>query len=346
MLLYITSEEHAAVFDFLTDAKGIPIKKFVGEYSLTSFVANDLNKFESYKYLAVDLDCLQDMPEGLFQAIESIKDWFAIKLILYAQELESELREELIQKDVYNLIVTQNQQEAEELILKAVSPGGIPYQSYLDEVVPEKIVIEQPPVLKEILIVEPEKDIRSDEGHEKMILLAGSEHRVGTTSVAIQLANFLANQGKMVAYMEFNEHRHLKQIIDAYRMRKEEVEESIWHQLKGVDYFFTEGVLMQQYDYLIFDLGVLTEDNLDPFGQGDLRILCGASKCFERGSLNRRIKMLKSNEITEFEMMLSFVSKEEQETVQKIYPKSRFTHFSPNLMGWQENQEIFKSLEI
>lgn len=346
MLLYITCSEHAAVFDFLTDVKGIPIKKFVGEYNLTTFIANDLSKFDSYKYLAVDLDCLQDMPESLFQAIEAIKDWFDMKLILYAQELDVELREELIQKDVYNLIVTKNQKEAEELILKAVSPGGIPYQSYLDEVVPEKIVVEQPPVLNEVLITEPEKDIHSDEGYEKLILIAGSEHRVGTTSVAIQLANFLANQGKMVAYMEFNEHKHLKQIIEAYRMRKEEVDDSVWHQLKGVDYFYPDGILMQQYDYLIFDLGVLTEDNLDPFGQGNLRILCGASKCFERADLNKRMKMLKSSDITEYEMVLSFVSKEEQDTVQKIYPMSRFTQFSPNLMGWQENQEIFRSLEI
>lgn len=346
MILYITCSEHSTVFDFLTEKKGMPIKKFIGEYNLATFVTNDLSKFESFKYLAVDIDCLQDMPDSLFQAIEAINDWFELKLILYAREIDSELREELIKREVYNLIVSKNQREVEELILKAVSPGGIPYQNYLDEYVPEDIVVEQPPIIN---INESTDDAElssnfPEERHEKMVLVAGSEHRVGTTSIAIQLANYLANQGKMVAYMEFNEQKHLKQIIDAYRMKKEEVEDSVWYQLKGVDYFYQDGVLMQQYDYLIFDLGILTEENLSPFEQGDLKILCGASKCFERLELNKRLKLVKDCNVTDYHMLLSFVSNQEQATIQKFFPNALFTRFSPNLMGWQEHIDIFKTI--
>lgn len=343
MLLYITGTEHSSVFDFLTEKKGMPIKKFIGEYNLATFVSNDLSNFDSYKYLAVDIDCLQDMPESLFDAIEAIKDWFECKLILYAREIDGEMREELIKREVYNLIVSANQEEVEELILKAVSPGGIPYQDYLNEYVSEEVVVEQAPVLSEaILEVENSMEFKREEGNEKLILVAGSEHRVGTTSVAIQLANFLANQGKMVAYMEFNEHKHLKQIIDAYRMKKEEVEDSIWYQLKGVDYFYQDGVLMQKYDYLIFDLGVMNEDDLDKLDQADYRILCGSSKCFERSALNKWMRLLSENKIEDYHLLLSFVSKEEQETIKKLYPKAACLQYSPNLMGWQENLEVFK----
>lgn len=344
MILYITSTEHAAIFDFLTEQKGMPIKKFIGEYNLATFVSNDLSNFDSYKYLAVDISCLLDIPESLFEAIESINDWFEFKLILFAQTIDPDLREELVRREVYNLIVSNDPREVEDLILKAVSPGGIPYQNYLDDYQLEEVVVEQTPVLKEVILeTESSLDFKRDEGNEKIIIVAGSEHRVGTTSAAIQLANFLANQGKMVAYMEFNEHNHLKQIIEAYRMKKEKVDDSSWYQLKGVDYFYQNGILMQQYDYLIFDLGVMCDDDLEILEQADYRILCGAGKCFERASLNKRIRLMNDNKI-DFNLFLNFVSKQEQDTVRKLYPTAKCLSYSPNLMGWQDNSGVYQTI--
>ena len=90
MLLYVTSNQNNGIFDFLKKENGMPIKKFIGDYELAAFVENDLSKFASYRYLAVDLECLTDIPEGLFKAIEGIKQWFLQRLIIFAREITPE----------------------------------------------------------------------------------------------------------------------------------------------------------------------------------------------------------------------------------------------------------------
>ncbi|KNZ42424.1 hypothetical protein [Acetobacterium bakii] len=357
MLIYVTSTQNNGIFDFLnTKATGMPIKKFIGDYELSAFVDNDLSKFPSYRYLAVDLECIMDMPEGLFKAVEAINDWFELRLIIFAREIKPELKQELINREVYN-IITGDPREYEELIKKAVSRNGITYQDHLlkDEI-HDVVAIEQPPIaevirkpsMEETITIDelPLQEVINEEGErvERFICVAGSQRRTGTTTTAIQLANYLANQGKMVAYIEVNDHHHLKSIIEAYRMKKEEIEDGEWYQTKGVDYFYQDGTLMKTYDYIIGDIGVLSEDVIDVFETGDIKILCGAGKCFERNALNAVLELNRDHSIEDANLILNFIAPEEQMILNGFFPAAQFTGYTPNLMGWSVNKELFKSL--
>lgn len=363
MLLYVTSNQNNGIFDFLKKENGMPIKKFIGDYELAAFVENDLSKFASYRYLAVDLECLLDIPEGLFKAIHAVQDWFEQRLIIFAREITPELKQELLNREVYN-IITGDPWEFEAQILKAVSRTGITYQDQLlNDEIHEAVAIEQPSIAEiikrpvvvddqpltempfiETVIADPMEPEARAEPEEQFIIVAGSQRRTGTTTTAIQLANYLANQGKMVAYMEANDHNHLKPIIEAYRMKKEEIEDGEWHQTKGVDYFYRNGLVMKTYDYIIFDVGVLNEDVIEPFSQGQIKILCGAGKCFERAALNQVLAHYQKDELEEINLLLNFIAPEEEATLKTFFPTAQFSQYAPNIMGWHANKELFRQL--
>lgn len=363
MLLYVTSNQNNGIFDFLKKENGMPIKKFIGDYELAAFVENDLSKFASYRYLAVDLECLLDIPEGLFKAIHAIQDWFEQRLIIFAREITPELKQELLNREVYN-IITGDPRDFEAQILRAVSRTGITYQDQLlNDEIHEAVAIEQPSIAEiikrpvviddqpltempfiETVIADPMEPEARAEPEEQFIIVAGSQRRTGTTTTAIQLANYLANQGKMVAYMEANDHNHLKPIIEAYRMKKEEIEDGEWHQTKGVDYFYQDGLVMKTYDYIIFDVGVLNEDVIEPFSQGHIKILCGAGKCFERAALNQALAHYQKDELEEINLLLNFIAPEEEATLKTFFPTAQFSQYAPNIMGWHANKELFRQL--
>jgi hypothetical protein len=365
MLLYITSNQNNGIFDFLKHENGMPIKKFIGDYELATFVDHDLSKFSSYRYLAVDLACLQDIPEGLFKAVDAIQDWFEQRLIIFAREIEPEIKQELLNREVYN-IITGDPKEYEALILKAVGQTGIIYQDHLENnEIHEAVAIEQLPLAESIKnpvkeeqpltempkqeVCNPEQEEQDtqdeqDEQNEQFIIVAGSQRRTGTTTTAIQLANYLANQGNMVAYMEANDHNHLSSIIEAYRMKEEEIDDGKWHQTKGVDYFYSDGLVMKTYDYIIFDVGVLNEDVIESFSQGDIKILCGVGKCFEREPLNQVLTFFKPEEIESINLILSFVSPEEKSVLKSFFKTAQFSQYAPNLMGWHANEALFEKV--
>ena len=349
MLIYLTSDKNKGVFNFLTENNGIPIRSFIGEFTLLDFVANDLSNFDSCRYLAVDLECLLDVPEGLYEAAESIQKWFDRRLIIFARELNPELEKGLLERAVYN-IITGDPDEWEERITRAFSPGGMTAQDHIKNTYTrEETTAEQHLATAE----EVNSVIHSDStsyqasieekyGLEEMVMVAGSQNRTGTTTTAIQMANFLANQGKLVAYVEANDHNHLRTIISAYHMKKEEDKAGEWWQTKGVDYLLNDGVSANAYDYIIFDLGVLKEDVMKPFSQGDIKILCGSGKCFERDQLSVATGFCKKENIEDVNTLIAFLSKEEQ--LKNVYHTAKYVAYAPDLMGWHQNADLFKDV--
>lgn len=352
MLLYLTTDKNNGIFDFLLEENGIPTRKFIGEFSLVDFVKNNLSKFDSCRYLAVDLESLSDVPEGLFSTIESIQEWFSIRLIIFSRSIEPDLKQELLDHEVYN-IVCGNPEDYKDLILQTLSPGGITFQDYI--VSPSNEATKSNPVpiadkIKEAtqtdeILLEGGNDTEDDERPiERAVMVVGSQHRTGTTTTAIQMANFLANQGMKVAFMEVNKNNHLKSIVEAYRMKLVENEEGDYWQMKGVDYFLNDGVFMKDYDYFVFDLGVLGESEIEAFSKGDIKVLCGSGKSFERDHLIYATSFCKKENIDGVNTIISFLSKEEQVTVKELFNTAKFAGFSPNLTGWHVNVDLFKDI--
>jgi hypothetical protein len=349
MLIYLTTDKNNGVFDFLLEENGIPTRKFIGEFSLVDFVKNNLSKFDSCRYLVVDLESLLDIPEGLFSAIDAVKEWFLPRLIIFSRNIDPDLKQELLEHEVYN-IISGDPLEYKDLILKALSPEGMTFQDYIVSSSNESLKSNQTPIadkIKESIEIEddPQHTINhNDTFIERAVMVAGSQHRTGTTTTAIQMANFLANQGKSVAYMEVNQHNHLKNIIEAYHMKLIKTEEGDYWQMKGVDYFLNDGIFMKDYDYFVFDLGVIGEVEIEPFSKGDIKILCGSGKSFERDHLLYATSFCKKENIEGVNTIISFLSKEEQVTVKELFKTAKFAEFSPNLMGWHENEELFKDI--
>lgn len=345
MFIYLTSEKNNCIFDFLKDHSGQTVKKFIGDFNFQEFVADHLMSYDSCRYLAVDLECIDDYPDGFFEAVDSILQYFNfhLRLIIVSFDLDGDIKDGLCKRGIFNIITGTNKEVVEQLILKSFSQGGFTPEDHhlgeefsslksvanpITEAIQEELVPVQTSIKKETVF------------EEKFICVIGSQRRTGTTTTAFQLANYIANKGKSVAYMEGNDHQHLKEIVRTYKM---EESDNIW-QMNGVDFLFDDSVFYKHYHYIIADLGQLDAESIEVIKNSHYVILCGDAKCYEKNHLSQAIDLLKSSGIDTYHLFLHFVAPNELLLLKAQFENAYFFETTPQLFGWTVNSKLFKRL--
>ncbi|SFR77910.1 hypothetical protein [Anaeromicropila populeti] len=90
----------------------------------------------------------------------------------------------------------------------------------------------------------------------EIIAVLGTERKVGTTTAAFHLCQYLNSFGAKVVYTEANPHGHLQQIADAYSF--EEKEGNFWK--NGVTYYLNSQLDMTADNhFVLLDLGCIQE---------------------------------------------------------------------------------------
>lgn len=71
MILYLTSQQHTNLLDFLTEqTDALPIKKMTGNFMLKQFVIYDMRNFSHCTELVLDRDAFGDDDIHFAEAIE------------------------------------------------------------------------------------------------------------------------------------------------------------------------------------------------------------------------------------------------------------------------------------
>ena len=118
----------------------------------------------------------------------------------------------------------------------------------------------------------------------------GVTRRVGTTTTALGLANFIKNHGGTACYVALNTNRHLESIALAHGFDTEED----YYTYDAIDFY--EGMLPKHdYNFIITDYGDIKREALRKYKESDVHLLCGASsKRFEVMELSEGLKSVKS----------------------------------------------------
>lgn len=341
MFIYLTSEKNNTIFDFLKDRSGQTVKKFIGDFNFQEFVTDHLMSYDSCRYLAVDLECIDDYPDGFFEAVDAIHKYFNfhLRLLIVAFDLDGDIKDSLLKRGVYNIITGTNKEAVETLILKTFTPNGIVAE---DHQLGESLISKSPIAIGETIQVDQELTVKKPDTvfEEKIICIVGSQRRTGTTTTACQLVNYIADKGKSVAYMEGNDHDHLKEIVKTYKMDNND---NVW-QMNGVDYLYRDSVFFKHYHYIVVDLGELTVDAIEFLKGSDYVILCADAKCYEKQHLNESIRLLKESKIDNYSLFLHFVAPNELLLLKSQYKDAYFFETTPQLFGWTVNAKLFKRL--
>jgi len=326
MLLYLTSNDNVNVFDFLENEHGIIIKKLSGHFSLKQFVMHDMRSLEHYQYVAVDVKALKDVDAEIMDAVNAFKKLHSSRLIFYIEDNENhaELIQELIQIGIYNILTASDVTMLKEEILKATSDMGFSLREIKSKFSKEEVHTDF---------------LKVDRGFVKKeikIAVTGLQNRVGTTTMAINLANYLSSIGAKVCYVEANENKHLSKLVAYYQGMTEKDNVLTYN---GVKYLNLHSECHDEFDFIIYDMSVVNNKIIGAIRKNcDTAIICATGKPYEVNDTPKIESLLDENQIYKvFSLVAEFDKGKIKKQDQNIY----FSNYTPDYFDAEVNVELW-----
>ena len=220
--------------------------------------------------------------------------------------------------------------------------------------------IENMEITKEpkIQIIEKEKIIEREKIVEKKVLVkpkinklkiavCGTCARMGTTTQAFLIANYLIKYGINACYIEFNNKDVIKNIKNFYEVSTCEENKKISY--KDLDIFTNvtfkdlHKILSMDYEIFIFDYGEFLYTFEESFASADVRIVVSGAKFWEEEYIKNVFKVC--NIYKDINFIFNFVDESEQDFIIKNMEglKVYFSKYCPNIFK-VANEEIYNQI--
>jgi len=326
MLLYLSSNDHFNLLDFLNDEHGIIIKKLSGTFSLRQFVIGDLKSLDHFQYMIIDLNAIKDSNSDILDAVNAFKKMFTSRLIFYIEDMKAhhDLIHDLIENGVFNIVTATDIEAIKAEILKSISDLGISKREVILKLNPNDASFNTTIHAYEF----SKKDIK--------IAVTGVQHRVGTTTMAINLANYLSNMGAKVCYVEANEHDHLSKLPAFYQGMTANEDVILYN---GVKYLSLHSECHDEFDFIIYDMGVIDNRIISAIRKNcDAAILCATGKPYEVNDIEKYINLLNT---TSLNIIFSFVAETDQHKYLNLHKDIHFSNYTPNYFDGEVNEVIW-----
>ena len=204
MILYMTTQDHTDLLDFYIEREGtLPVKKMTGSFILKQFVIYDMRNFSHCTELILDRGAFRDSDDAFVQAIEEFLTMYQARVTVIAEGLgqEEALFIKLLEAGIGNIVTERAIERQQEEIEECLSSQG----------------------LRKYRIREKQEIYHEGERYNFscsriQIAVVGSQGRIGTTTVALGLANWLTEVGGRSCYVEANESGHMECLAIDYEM--------------------------------------------------------------------------------------------------------------------------------
>ncbi len=309
MILYLSSKEHMNILDFLKEEQEIFIKKYVGRYKLVDFLGKSIQRLGHIETIIIDLECLNDTDDTIINSIKTFQSYNPSRVVFYMDKINEHLAHELIGLGVFDIITQTEVKKLREEIALCLFEGMS--ESYVKK--------------KFGYICEEEEKVEYDFKQKKITIgVVGSQHRVGTTTIAMQMACYLKSIGANVSYIEANDSGHMKLIAEYYKMQKN----GEGYVYNGIAFEGIESKNDTVFDFIVYDMGVLNDRTMKGIENCDIRIVCAGDKPHEK-------KVICG--MSEYDTIFSC---SKGENVNGIY----YSEVVHTLLDVKTNYDIFKSI--
>ena len=329
MLLYLSSNEHINLLDFLYDEHGMIIKKLSGTFSLKQFIIRDIRSLEHYRYMVIDIKSIKDTDSEILEAVNAYKKMFTSRLIFYVEDWKTHERLvlNLTENGIFNIVTATEVESLRAEVLTTISDLGLSKREIRLKLAPEEAMIGTS--------YQPYRFIKK----EIKIAVTGVGHRVGTTTMAINLANYLSNIGVKVCYVEANEHNHLSKFNGFYPGMSEN-EGVIFY--NGVKYLSLHSECHDDFDFIIYDMGVVNNKAISVIRNNcDAAILCSTGKPYEINDIEKQKNLLDN---TLLSIVFSLVAEPDQHKYLKLIKDIHFSNYTPNYFDGDLNESMWASV--
>jgi hypothetical protein len=317
------------MLDFLNDEHGIIIKKLSGTFSLKQFIIGDLRSLDHFQYIVVDLNAIKDSEIEIMDAVSAYKKMFTSRMIFYIEDIDihRDLAFKLIENGIYNIVIANDVETLKSEFHKSISDLGISKREIMSKIAPDNVKMNTALESNDFI----KKEIK--------IAVTGLQHRVGTTTMAINLANYLVGLGTKVCYVEANEHDHLS-ILPAFYEGMTAKDDIILY--NGVKYLTLHSECHDEFDFIIYDMGV-TDNRIISAARNncDAVILCATGKPYELSEIAEYRNLL---DMTPISTVFSFVAETDQQKYLKRDANIHFSNYTPNYFDGEINESIWSTV--
>jgi len=291
MVLYLSRNENANLLDRIANEKSLHVRKMSGNFGLSEFIVRDMRKFASCRYFCVERLAIAEKDSDFLEALQSFQMMYSARIIVINEsmsEVDSLVRG-LVQIGVTDIVTAPDMTEKQGQLAECLSAEGmLRYKSNTAKV--KETEEEQETLAQSIVLKEMEDEQYRFDCLNINIGVTGATRRVGTTTIAMGLANFIQNHGGTACYVALNLNRHLDSIANAYNFDTEED----FYTYNAIDFY--EGMLPKHdYNFIISDFGEVKREAVKKYKESDIHLLCGASnKQFEVVEFADGLKPIKS----------------------------------------------------
>lgn len=320
MILYLSSQQHTNLLDFLAEKEdALPVKKMTGNFMLKQFVIYDMRNFSHCTELVLDRIAFGDEDRDFAQAIEEFLTMYNARITVICEGLKEsdQLCRDLLDVGVGNIVTGTDIKVMQEEIRQSLSSHGMTRYA---------------PKEREKTKVQGEQYHFMADGIR--IAMISSQSRIGTTTMALGFAAWLGSIGASVAYVEKNASGIIPYLSDAYEMD----EEAGGYRLEKM--WYGTQIPYAGFHFLLEDYGT---DR--PEADEDILLLVCGTKPYE---IVHTMKLLELYETKAAFVLCPFVEPALQDTYVKAfqtdYHKVFFLEYQPDCMNGSPNAKVFKRI--
>ena len=203
-------------------------------------------------------------------------------------------------------------------------------------------IIEREKVVEKKVIVRPKINI-----NKLKIAVCGTCSRMGATTQAFLIANYLVKYKFNTCYIEANGKNSLSNIKNFYEVSVDDKNKKISY--KGLDIFANitledlPNILSMNYEVFVFDYGEFLNTFEESFASADIRIVVSGAKFWEEKYIENVFKIC--NIYKDINFIFNFVDEEEQDFILKNMEglKVYFSEYCPNIFKIY-NEKIYQDI--
>ena len=327
MILNFTTAEHTNLLDFLSNHQEyseVPIRKMVGTFDLSQFVVRDMRNFSHFTEVVIDRTAFTDTDKEFVDAIEQFLTMYYARITVIDENIteSDKLFKQLLDIGVGNIVTAFDIATIQAEILACISDNGLQKYNAKERATPTPLGEHYKFTCENIRVA-----------------ILGSQERMGATTMAIGMVNWLHEVGATVCYVEANQKQILPLLAREYN---EPFEDGAFI---TEDVKFTQTNPQEQYNFIVYDFGASFEKKLPLIEQMDIVILMCGGKMYE---IPFSLRSLQSLEQTEAYVCPLFLSEERRdsyvELFQSDYHELLYPEYQPDFMDTEPNRANYKKI--
>ena len=334
MILAITKNNENLIYDVCKKNElGLP-QVLNGIDSLYKFAVQDLKSLSSYNTIIIDINSTKEKEDDIINAIVAIKTMYEIKIIILALGYKegNSLLAKLFNEGIYNFVNGTDYETQKMQFKQCFNKNG---NNYKDSI---RFRGEIAKIGKDTVVIKREyKTLKQ----YVSIGVTGTEKHIGVTTQCLLIAQFFNSIGMRACYICG------KDEIDNIEVDKDRVIRKSENLIvyRGIDLYSKNSTIEAMnygYDFYIYDLGVLNDNNMDNFISKDIKILVGGLKYWE---MPKTIPLLSIfEESTEINHIFNFCSEDIQKEWKDYYDNTFFSEYTPDPFSVDVNVDIYHEI--